>query len=92
MNNVYDDEEEIQKIVNRISRSIGHLESVKKMLLKGEDCNDVLVQLSAVRAAVSGAAKELLKHYINHSIAEAVKNHEKTPLTNLSSAIDKFIK
>ena len=40
-------------VLNRLSRAIGHLESVKKMVERGEDCADVLIQLAAVRAALN---------------------------------------
>ena len=86
------DEATIQKIVHRLSRVIGHLESVKKMLQDGEDCGAVLIQLAAVRSAVSGAGKELLKHHLDHCIVEAVKAHDESALAELSSAIDRFMK
>ena len=36
-------------MINRLSRAIGHLESVKRMVERGEDCSEVLIQLAAVR-------------------------------------------
>ena len=38
-------------VVNRLSRAIGHLESVKRMVENEQDCAEVLIQLAAVRAA-----------------------------------------
>ena len=37
-------------VVNRLSRAIGHLESVKRMVEDGRDCTEVLIQLSAVKS------------------------------------------
>ena len=34
-------------VLNRLSRAIGHLESVRKMVEDGRDCSEVLVQLAA---------------------------------------------
>ena len=45
-------------VLNRLSRAIGHLEKVKKMVQAGEDCSDVLVQLAAVRSALNEASAE----------------------------------
>lgn len=42
-------------VVNRLSRAIGHLQAVKRMVEEGEDCADVLIQLSAVRSAINSA-------------------------------------
>ena len=43
-------------VINRLARAIGHLESVKRMVEDGRDCTEVLVQLAAVRSALSGTA------------------------------------
>ena len=37
-------------VINRLSRAIGHLEKVKRMVEEGYDCSEVLVQLAAVRS------------------------------------------
>ena len=39
-------------VLNRLSRAIGHMESIKRMVEDGRDCSEVLVQLSAVKAAI----------------------------------------
>ena len=36
-------------VLNRLSRAIGHLESVKRMVEDGRDCTEVLMQLAAVQ-------------------------------------------
>lgn len=33
-------------VINRLSRAIGHLEFVKRMVENGRDCTEVLVQLA----------------------------------------------
>ena len=33
-------------VLNRLSRAIGHLESIKRMVEDGRDCSEVLIQLS----------------------------------------------
>ena len=44
-------------VVNRLSRAIGHLEKVKRMVEEGYDCSEVLVQLAAVRNAIENTGK-----------------------------------
>ena len=66
------DPEEIRKIVNRISRAAGHLNSVRKMVESGQDCADVLIQLAAVKGEINSIGKALLKEHIEHCIVEAV--------------------
>ena len=74
-------------VLNRLSRAIGHLESVKRMVEDGRDCTEVLVQLAAVRSALSSTAKVILKDHLEHCVADA---HD-ADLQALNEAIDKFM-
>ena len=77
-------------VVNRLARAIGHLESVKSMVENGRDCTEVLIQLAAVRAALSSTAKVILKDHLEHCISEDGANTEEQ-LRALNDAIDKFM-
>lgn len=79
-------------VLNRLSRAIGHLESVKKMVEDGRDCTEVLTQLSAVRAALNNTGKVILHDHINHCIVDAVESGDQDALVALNKAIDQFIK
>ena len=84
--------EDIKAIVNRLSRAIGHLEAVKKMVEEGEDCSNVLIQLAAVKSAINNTGKLILKEHINHCIVDAVEHNDKEAIEDLNNAIDKFMK
>lgn len=86
------DEESQRKIVNRLSRAIGHLEAVKNMVINDEDCSDVLIQLSAVKSAINNTGKIILKEHINHCLVEAVEHNDMETIRKLEQAIDTFIK
>ena len=77
-------------VVNRLARAIGHLESVKTMVEDGRDCTDVLVQLAAVRSALSSTAKVILKDHLEHCISDGEGSTEEQ-LRALNDAIDKFM-
>ena len=49
--------EQTKAVLNRISRAQGHLEAVRKMIERGEDCAQVLVQLSAVISALNSTGR-----------------------------------
>lgn len=85
-------EEEKRAVVNRLSKAIGHLEAVKRMVQKDADCSDVLIQLAAVRSAINNTGKVVLKNHINHCIVEAVEEHDTEAIGKLNQAIDKFMK
>lgn len=73
------------KLVNRISKATGHLESIKKMIERGDNPYEILVQLQAVKSAVNSAGKEILKNYLAECAADG-----KTE--DLKKVIDSFIK
>lgn len=76
-------------VLNRLSRAIGHLESVKRMIEDGRDCTEVLVQIAAVRSALSSTAKVILKDHLEHCITEDQSATEQ--MQALNEAIDKFM-
>ncbi|NRT63561.1 DNA-binding FrmR family transcriptional regulator [Clostridium saccharoperbutylacetonicum] len=84
--------ENTKAVINRLSRAIGHLESVKKMVEDGRDCSEVLIQISAVKSAVNNIGKIILHDHINHCVVDAIETGNKKVLDDLSFAIDKFIK
>ena len=77
-------------VINRLSRAIGHLESVKRMVEDERDCAEVLIQLAAVRAALNNTAKIILKDHIEHCLSD-VESGDDDALRHLNEAIDKFI-
>lgn len=79
-------------VLNRISRAQGHLESVRKMVERGEDCTDVLVQLSAVISALNSTGRVILKDHIEHCIVDAVRADDIDALEKLDTAIDRFMR
>ena len=48
-------------VLNRLSRAIGHLESIRRMVEEGRDCSEVLIQLSAVKSAINNTGKVILQ-------------------------------
>ena len=86
------DEEHMKAISNRLSKAIGHLESVKKMVEDDRDCTEVLIQLAAVRSAINNCGKEILKEHISHCIVHAVQDDDQEAIAELNEAIDKFMK
>lgn len=85
-------QQEKKAVINRLSKAIGHLESVKRMVEKDADCSDVLIQLAAVRSAINNTGKVVLKNHMNHCIVEAVEENDLEAIELLNQAIDKFMK
>ena len=70
-------------VLNRLSRAIGHMESIKRMVEEGRDCSEVLIQLSAVKSAINNTGK---------IIVDAVEHGDRDAIKELEKAIDRFMK
>ena len=84
--------EQTKAVLNRLSRAIGHLEAVKRMVERDEDCSEVLIQLAAVRSAINNTGKVILKNHLDHCIVEAIEQNDMETIRALDEAIDRFIK
>lgn len=85
-------EAEKKAVINRLSKAIGHLDAVKRMVEKDMDCSEVLIQLAAVRSAINNTGKVILKNHLNVCIVEAVEKNDQEAIKKLNEAIDQFIK
>ena len=83
--------EHTKAVLNRLSRAIGHLNSVKTMVENGRACSEVLIQLSAVRSEITNLSKVILKDHIDHCIVDAVKQDDESAIDNLKEAIDNIL-
>ena len=81
-----------KSVLNRLSRTIGHMESIKRMVEEGRDCTEVLIQLSAVKSAINNTGKIILQDHIEHCIVDAVEHGDKDAIKDLEIAIDRFVK
>ncbi len=87
----YHDPEEKKRQLNRISRAIGHLNHVRKMIENDEDCSDVLIQLSAVNSALRSLGKEIINEHMTHCITHAIEEGDTEAVEEFQKAVQKFI-
>ena len=85
------DPEEKKRQVNRISRVVGHLEHVKKMIDADEDCAQILIQLSAIRSALNGLGKEIIKEHLAHCITHAIEDGNMEAVEDFEKALQQYL-
>lgn len=80
-------------VYNRLSRLEGQVRGVKKMLADHKSCDDMLVQISALKQAVNGVAAELLQAHMETCVLGRVEAGEgRQALASLRSALAKVMK
>lgn len=84
--------ENTKAVLNRLSRAIGHLQSVKRMIEEGRDCSEVLIQIAAVRSAIDNTGKVILQDHLKHCIVDAAKEGDQQAIDDLCKAIEKYMK
>ena len=89
-------DEDYKKLINRMSRIIGHANSVKTMIEEHRDCTEILIQISAVKSGLNNLGKKILEDHINKCIVDVVGEEQleekQKLLEDLNDAIDKFVR
>lgn len=62
------------------------------MVEEGRDCSEVLIQLAAVRSAITNTGRVVLQDHIQHCLLEAMETGDQKTLDDLNDAIAKFLK
>lgn len=84
--------EEKKKILNRLNRIEGQIKGIKKMVDSDRECNDILVQLSAVNNAVKSLSNNVLESHLYDCISESILNGELDIYDDIVSLFRRFNK
>ena len=67
---VLSDQEQIDAISKRVKRAQGQLGAVARMLEEGRNCDEIVIQMSAVSKAINTAAFTLISASLKECIVE----------------------
>ena len=85
-------EEEYKNLIHRLNRIEGQIRGIKGMIEKSAYCTDILVQSSAVSAAMNAFNKELLANHIKTCVAEDIRNGKDETVDELVATLQKLMK
>lgn len=75
----------------RISKIIGQLNGIDKMINEGVPCPDILIQVNAAKSAIHKVGQIILEGHINHCVRDGIKHgDEDKTLNDLAKAIEHF--
>jgi DNA-binding FrmR family transcriptional regulator len=70
------DQDQIDAISKRIKRAQGQLGAVARMLEEGRNCDEIVIQMSAVSKAVNTAAFTLISASLKECLIEGKTNQD----------------
>ena len=85
-------DDEKKKLVNRLNRIEGQIRGVKNMLETDAYCTDILIQVSAISAALNSFNKELLARHIITCVATDIREGRDDSMEDLLKTIQKLMK
>ena len=81
-----------EDVAKRLARVAGHTTSLGRMWDEGRECDDMLIQIAAVRAALNQIARLILNHHIDHCLDNAVQSgNPATSARDLKKALDQIL-
>lgn len=85
-------EQEYKKLLNRLSRIEGQIRGIKGMVEKNAYCTDILIQVSAVNAALNSFNRELLAEHIKTCVADDIRQGKDETIDELVVTLQKLMK
>lgn len=85
-------EEEVKSLSNRLSRIEGQVRGLREMVQKDAYCPDILIQVSAVNAALNSFGKELLSTHIRTCVADGIRKGDDEVIDELVGVLQKMMK
>lgn len=85
-------EKEYRDLINRLSRIEGQVRGVKRMVEEDVYCTDILIQVSAINAALNSFNKVLLANHIRTCVAEDIRQGKEETIDELVATLQKLMK
>lgn len=85
--------DEKQAVINRLKRIEGQVRGIQKMIKEDRYCVDILVQISAIRAALKKVGLGVAERHVNYCVSDAVTSGQgMEAIDELLSIIKQFSK
>lgn len=85
-------EEERTALIHRLNRIAGQIQGIRGMIERDAYCTDILVQSSAVSAAMNAFNRELLATHIRTCVAQDIREGKDETIDDLVRTLQKLMK
>ena len=85
-------EQEYKDLIHRLNRIEGQIRGIKGMVERDAYCPEILIQVSAVNAALNSFNKVLLANHIRTCVAEDIREGKDETIDELVKVLQKLMK
>ena len=80
-----------ENLHNRLSRIIGQIQAIDRMIEQDVPCEDVLSQINAAKSALHKAGQVVLEGHLKHCVRDGIEHGDadKT-IENFAKAVERF--
>jgi DNA-binding FrmR family transcriptional regulator len=82
----------LPEVIERLTNIEGHVRGIRKMAEEGRSCEDLLLQVSAIKAAINKVGKVILEDFLEDCVVEGIREQtDAETIERMKKALDKFI-
>lgn len=82
---------DVEAVTNRLKRIEGQVRGLMKMIEEDKSCEDILIQIGSVKAALHKTGQVILEGHLHHCVLDGIRDgNEDAVIKKLSSAIEQF--
>lgn len=81
------------EVLNRLRNVKGHIAGIERMVEEGQECSNVLIQLSAIRSSIEKIGIYILENNAVECLRDVTENpHDKQKMEQVVKQIISFLK
>ncbi len=89
---LYLSQKSVEELLRRLSRIEGQIKGIRRMIREKRSCDEILIQISAVKSALSGLALKLLKEHIDSCVKPGVESGDMKALEEFLEAVKEIMR
>ncbi len=84
---------DVEAIQKRLKKIEGQVRGVQKMVGEDKPCEQILIQIGAIKSALHKTGQIILEGHMHHCVLDGIKSGEEdVAIKNLISALNQFSK
>ena len=81
-----------KNLQRRLSRIYGQIKGIERMIVQGEPCPDILIQIAAVKGAINKVGILIFEEYAQECLHKAADNKCEEEVANLMKLLTSFFR